>query len=141
MRQAGTKKNTSSRDPNDVYRDMLVAKRDQVLSGLGIKFDTLARMGRVAEEDQAQISHDEFISLRLNSLDYVQLRLIEEALDRLRSGDYGTCMGCEEPIPVKRLRALPWARYCVACQETIGTERDEESDEPRLPRLTGVGNN
>ena len=141
MKQAGTKKSTAVQDANDGYRDMLVAKRDQVLSGLGIKFDTLARMGRVAEEDQAQISHDEFISLRLNSLDYVQLRLIEEALDRLRSGDYGTCMGCEEPIPAKRLRALPWARYCVTCQETVGTDNYEESGEPRLPRLSGVGHN
>jgi len=78
------------------------------MAGLGIKFDTLAKMGRVAEEDQAQLSHDEFISLRLNSLDYVQLKLIEEALDRIEAGDYGICLSCEEPIPAKRLQALPW---------------------------------
>jgi DnaK suppressor protein len=135
------RKNTSLRDPNEVYRQMLVEKRGEVLSGLGIKFDTIARMGRIAEEDQAQVSHDEFVSLRLNSLDYVQLRLIEEALDRLRSGDYGTCMACEEPIPVKRLRALPWARYCVSCQETVGSGTDVELNESRPSRLTGVGTN
>jgi len=55
------------------YRKVLLEKRQQVMTGLGSKFDTLAKMGRVAEEDQAQMSHDEFISLRLNSLDYVQL--------------------------------------------------------------------
>ena len=65
----------------ETYQRMLLEKREKVLSGLGVKFDSLARMGRVAEEDQAQISHDEFISLQLNSLDYVQLRLVEEALD------------------------------------------------------------
>src|SRR5205823_9642554 len=96
-----------------VYRKMLNEKRKNVMAGLGIKFDTLAKMGRVAEEDQAQLSHDEFISLRLNSLDYVQLKLIEEALDRIQAGDYGICLSCEEPIPAKRLQALPWARYCV----------------------------
>ena len=58
------------------YRKVLIEKRQNVMAGLGIKFDTLAKMGRVAEEDQAQLSHDEFISLRLNSLDYVQLKLI-----------------------------------------------------------------
>src|SRR5437016_9534217 len=79
-----------------VYRKMLNEKRKNVMIGLGMKFDTLAKMGRVAEEDQAQLSHDEFISLRLNSLDYVQLRLIEEALDRIQAGDYGVCLGCEE---------------------------------------------
>jgi len=115
---------------------MLLDKREKVLSGLGVKFDTIARMGRVAEEDQAQLSHDEFISLHLNSLDYVQLRLIEEALDRVRSGDYGVCLACEQRIPAKRLQALPWARYCVECQEHIGMHPEEEIQEAR-PRLLG----
>ncbi len=116
-----------------VYRRMLVDKRRDVLSGLGIRFDTLARIGRVTEDEQAQISHDEFVSLHLNSLDYVQLRLVEEALDRLDSGEYGTCLACEEPIATKRLRALPWARYCVKCQESMGADlRPDWSDSPRL---------
>jgi len=121
-------------NPTETYRRMLLAKREQVVSGLGIKFDTIAKMGRVAEEDQAQISHDEFVSLRLNSLDYGQLRLVEEALDRLQSGDYGICLACEQPIPPKRLQALPWARYCVPCQEEVGMNHEEELQETR-PRL------
>jgi len=119
---------------NKSYREMLMAKRHEVLAGLGIKFDTLARMGRVAEEDQAQITHDEFVSLRLNRLDYLQLRMIEEALDRLDSGDFGICQACEEPIPPKRLKALPWARYCVTCQDSIGMETEGDASAPhRLP--------
>src|SRR5208283_212522 len=117
---------------NGDYREMLLKKRRDVMAGLGIKFDTLAKMGRVAEEDQAQVTHDEFVSLRLNRLDYLQLRMIEEALDRLNSGDYGICLACEEPIPAKRLKALPWARYCVACQESIGADTE---DGERVPRL------
>ena len=108
------------------YRQMLLNKRQEVLSGLDMKFDTLAKMGRVAEEDQAQITHDEFVSLHINSLDYGRLRMIEEALDRLKSGDYGFCLSCEEPIPPKRLNAIPWARYCVTCQELASSEVDEE---------------
>ena len=119
---------------NGIYREMLLAKRHDVLAGLGIKFDTLARMGRVAEEDQAQITHDEFVSLRLNRLDYLQLRMIEAALDRLDSGDYGICQACEEPMPAKRLKALPWARYCVGCQESIGADT-EDQDRRGTPRL------
>jgi len=111
--------------PKSAYRARLIEKRRSVLSGLGVKFDTLARMGRVAEDDQAQISHDEFISLRINTLDYAQLRQVEEALDRLESGDFGVCQSCEEPIAPKRLHAIPWARYCVTCQELIGTPAGE----------------
>jgi DnaK suppressor protein len=127
-------KPSEAKSPHDGYRQMLLAKREQVMTGLGIKFDTLANMGRVAEEDQAQMSHDEFVSLHLNSLDYVQLRLIEEALDRIQSGDYGVCLACEEQIPPKRLQALPWARYCVICQDEVGVlqERQILDDRPRL---------
>ena len=121
------KKIAAAADNKATYLESLLGKRKQVMSGLGVKFDTLANMGRVAEDDQAQLSHDEFVSLRLNRLDYVQLRLIEEALDRLESGDYGACLACEEPIAEKRLRALPWARYCVTCQECNGAELERES--------------
>jgi RNA polymerase-binding transcription factor len=127
-------KTDAGKNPNSGFEQMLLQKREQVMAGLGIKFDTIAKMGRVAEEDQAQMSHDEFVSLHLNSLDYVQLRLIEEALDRIHSGDYGTCLACEEQIPAKRLHALPWARYCVSCQEEVGVlqERNVFEDRPRL---------
>ncbi|HLN03574.1 MAG TPA: TraR/DksA family transcriptional regulator [Bryobacteraceae bacterium] len=122
-----------------VYKKVLIQKREQVMAGLGIKFDTLAKMGRVAEEDQAQLSHDEFISLRLNSLDYVQLRMIEEALDRIEAGDYGVCLGCEEPIPGKRLQAVPWAKYCVTCQQEMSNPHDDASSSAK-PRV-GVQEN
>ena len=47
------------------------------------------------------------------------LRSIQEALDRITDGTYGTCLRCDEPIPEKRLVALPWAEYCICCQETV----------------------
>ena len=81
-------------------------------------------MGRVAEEDRAQISHDEFISLQLNSLDYLQLRLVEEALDRLDSGDYGVCLACDLPIPPSGWRLLPGpATVCSVRRKSESTPR------------------
>jgi DnaK suppressor protein len=128
------KKAVAVRESNEEYRQQLLQKRAAVMAGLGMRFDTLAGMGRVAEEDQAQLSHDEFVSLRLNGLDYAQLRLVEEALDRLDSGDYGICLSCDEPIAPKRLRAISWARYCVKCQDTVGRQMDRErSEEARTP--------
>jgi DnaK suppressor protein len=72
----------------------------------------------------------------LNGLDYLQLRLIEEALDRLGSGHYGICLACDLPIPTKRLEAVPWTRYCLQCQEEIGSNPEAGNEELR-PRLTG----
>ena len=110
-------------------RQTLLEKRTDIISNLGMKFDGLASMGRVAEEDQVAISHEEFITLQRNSLDYSQLLQIEEALERLERGGYGTCEGCQEPIPARRLDALPWARYCVDCQHRL----DENPEEALVP--------
>jgi len=120
------KKMEPAQEAPETYRQMLLERRREVMSGMTSKFDTLAKMGRVAEDDQAQLSHDEFINLHLNSLDYEQLRLVEQALDRMDDGEYGICLACEEPIAAKRLRAVPWARYCVGCQDTAGREMDRE---------------
>jgi DnaK suppressor protein len=113
-------------DDPEIYRSLLLKRRAEVLSGLGGKFDTMAKLGRVAEDDQAQISHDEFVNLQLNGMDYAQLRLIQEALDRFAAGDFGICLACEKPIPPKRLKAVSWARYCVTCQDNAGRHMDRE---------------
>ena len=47
------------------------------------------------------------------------LREVSDALRRIDVGQYGICMECEEPISPKRLDAVPWAKYCVTCQEAI----------------------
>jgi DnaK suppressor protein len=115
-------KNSAQNSPTPDFRQMLLAKRAQVLAGLSAQYEGTARLGRVAEDDQAQICHEEFIWQRRNRLDYQQMKLVDEALERIETGDYGICTRCEEPIAAKRLQALPWAQYCVACQEAISNE-------------------
>jgi DnaK suppressor protein len=110
---------------------LLMEKRQEVMLSLGVKFDTMASQGRVAEEDQAQLSHDEFVQLQLNKRDWDVLKLVDAALDRLGAGDYGICLRCEEPIAPRRLEVIPWAKYCVSCQEKL-SRRQVEEDEPVL---------
>jgi len=45
-----------------------------------------------------------------------KLKVIDEAFSRLERGRYGICEKCKEEIPVARLRALPFAAYCIDCQ-------------------------
>ncbi len=52
---------------------------------------------------------------------------VVEALKRIENGTYGYCIDCGQPIPEKRLEALPWAARCV---------KDEESLEKRNLRVT-----
>ena len=80
----------------------------------------------MAEEDQAPITHEEFISVRINGITHGQLRLVDLALERLGAGDYGVCVDCETRIPDRRLQAVPWASRCVACQERLSVESEGE---------------
>lgn len=98
------------RKAEEVRRSMSTQKVSQVVS----------RQDHVADEgDLSQQSHEEWIFLNRNSLDMKLLREIQGALLRLEHGTYGICQECEEPISAKRLDAVPWARYCVSCQEEI----------------------
>jgi DnaK suppressor protein len=47
------------------------------------------------------------------------LRNVNAALIRIREGSYGICAHCEEPISPKRLQAVPWAPFCISCQEAV----------------------
>ena len=51
-----------------------------------------------------------------------ELREIEAALARVKSGGYGLCTDCGTPLPLAQLGALPQARRCILC-ETSHTQR------------------
>ena len=70
--------------------------------------------------DMSEQSHEEWLFLNRNKATTEQLRQINEALQRIKEGTYGICAECEKPISPKRLQAVPWAKYCVPCQEQRG---------------------
>ena len=107
-------------DPRfEPFRALLEAKRAELAGSLGdMRAGAQAQNGRVAEEDQAAVSHEEFISSKRNSMEFKMLRLVNAALDRINRGEYGMCHACEEEISEKRLKAIPWAAFCVHCQDS-----------------------
>ncbi len=82
------------------------------------------------------------LDARISMRQHRQLKEIEDALERIKLGEYGTCEDCGEPIPEQRLRLFPAARLCVRCQEEMdqleklresqgvrgGTWREEPAD-------------
>jgi DnaK suppressor protein len=114
-------------DPRfEPFKVLLEAKRDELRHSLGdTRFGAQGQNGRVAEEDQAAVSHEEFISSQRNSMEFRILRLVNAALDRIVRGEYAICHACEEDISEKRLKAIPWAEFCVRCQDSHGnTDHD-----------------
>jgi len=48
-----------------------------------------------------------------------RLRLVQVALEGIRSGAFGTCADCGVAIGTRRLQAVPWTSYCIQCQERL----------------------
>ena len=74
--------------------------------------------------DQVRSSTDRDMAVETLNQQARSIQEIRSALDRIDEGSYGRCERCEEPIPAKRLDALPWARMCVTCQSA--TEADAQ---------------
>lgn len=67
--------------------------------------------------DRANFDTDRELALALSKGERDVLIQIEAALERIEQGEYGDCRACSKPIGEQRLRAIPWARYCIDCQE------------------------
>jgi DnaK suppressor protein len=72
-----------------------------------------------------QFTNDRKLAELTSNWDEQLLSMVQAALSRLETGTYGTCVSCKQPIPKKRLAAVPWTPYCIACQEAV-----DECDDP-----------
>jgi DnaK suppressor protein len=69
--------------------------------------------------DLAVRNYSKNVMLAVSENESRQLVLVDEALLRVEDDEYGTCQNCEKAINQKRLAAIPWARYCLDCQELV----------------------
>ena len=94
-----------------------------------LKQDALARLkntkdmdmpdAEVGDEiDNASKSLDKEIMFELSGNAHQTIDQIEASLRKIDKGIYGICEYCRQPIPKKRMKALPFARYCINCQQT-----------------------
>jgi DnaK suppressor protein len=72
-----------------------------------------------------------------------KLSQLDEALERIDDGTYGLCEECDVKIPKPRLKVMPFAKYCVECQEKMEREekylREEPDDALRKAPAVGEG--
>ncbi|MBA2379801.1 MAG: TraR/DksA family transcriptional regulator [Blastocatellia bacterium] len=93
-------------------REALVSK----LSGNDLSVDDSETPDPV---DLAVRNYSKNVMLAVSENDSRQLALMDEALLRIDDGEYGECLNCNIEITPKRLAAIPWARYCLNCQELV----------------------
>ena len=71
------------------------------------------------EVEVIQVNEDREMSFATRSLLVERANRLAGALERLRSGEYGTCEECGETIAPARLRAMPEVTTCVRCQDRL----------------------
>jgi DnaK suppressor protein len=109
------KKTEKEMKPQDIKKTLLA--KQQELSSRKIKQEDIA-IERTAEVfDEIQQHADRTLALDSLTRDWEISSMITDALHRLDHGDYGICDECGEPVSEKRLAAIPWAKYCIRCQE------------------------
>lgn len=100
-------------------KEKLLAQRATILSALAEQTEDMKNLVKPIESgDEADVASDVIDRTMLDSLgaqDAQRLKLIDNALERIRTGKYGVCLGCGKEIPIARLEALPYAFMCVAC--------------------------
>ena len=78
--------------------------------------------------DEVQHAAERELAIRNLDRESHLLRNVRGALRRMGEGSYGICMHCEEDISPKRLEAVPWAAYCIHCQELADRTQDESAE-------------
>lgn len=115
-------------------RKVLLDMREKLLSGISESpvpeaLITQTEIGDII--DQAGDERERELSLLLSGRDKEKLHAIHEALEKLREGTYGICEECGDKIGPGRIKVMPLAKLCVACQAKLEKEmslqkKDEE---------------
>jgi DnaK suppressor protein len=109
--------------PQDQYqalRGRLQKQRDEILD----MYKQDLRAGQESADDgtedivdRANNAYNRELMFSLSDAERTTLLQIENALLRMDEGTYGRCANCGQTINVLRLEAVPWARFCIDCQE------------------------
>lgn len=115
---------TLSAEALDYFKELLLQKRRELVGDVGsLESEALGKNRTAAAGDlsmmpihMADIGTDNYeqeFSIGLMESEREILKEIDAALDRIREGTYGMCQATQKPILQERLKAMPWARYCV----------------------------
>ena len=107
----------------DRFRGILTAKVAE------LQRFTRQRDGIAIERSADQLEEIQAASQRALALcnldrEFNQLRDARAALRRIEEGSFGICQECDQDIHPKRLAAVPWAAFCIQCQEAADRNLD-----------------
>lgn len=112
----------------DNYKKILQAKQDE-LEHVVRNRDAIAIEKSADALDEVQHASERELAIRNLDRESNLLRNVRSALRRISEGTFGTCAHCEEEISPKRIAAVPWAPFCIQCQEQADRNRASGEEE------------
>lgn len=110
--------------------DQLLAQRDDLRRKLEGELEEASHLGNGSTDLVDAVCDDQERELhsQLVSLEGRELERIEKAIAAIRKGTYGNCERCKTPIPVARLKLLPYVSCCIRCQEREESRRGRHEE-------------
>jgi len=100
-------------------RKFLLGKRNELMDIMRKNQDMEPITSEVGDEaDQAGQSLEKEMIFEVSDNERNALDQIEGALRKIEKGTFGLCESCQKPITKERLKAMPFARYCIGCQSS-----------------------
>ena len=113
------------------YKALLMAKLEEILGSSRHREDIwIVESNDLIET--VQLASDRELAIRTLERESTSLMQVGAALKRIDHGKFGICLECEEPISTKRLAAVPWAAYCLECQQFHDTRDSKDVQERQL---------
>ena len=97
------------------FRKLFIELKDNATLSL-INLD-LSTPTAIEENDQMREDSDKQLEFKLAARHKFYIRKINDALERIATGEFGRCDDCSQDIELSRLYARPTANLCIACKE------------------------
>ena len=114
-----------NRQQIDELKVILLERKENILSNINnsrANIDQLKEQEINDELDYAELVSDSFTEGMIANHQLDELRQIEESLKKIDAGTYGICDMCGVVIPLGRLKAKPFAKYCTECRTVYENE-------------------
>jgi DnaK suppressor protein len=105
-------------------REQLVRRRDALQRAIEGDLSLLRELHQEKTGDVLDAAADtvqDELNSQLIEAESRELTSINDAIERIKRGVYGNCDDCGKPIPLTRLRAIPYATDCIACRRNAET--------------------
>jgi len=109
----------------------ILARKEAGLVHVLRRRDGIAIEKSADQMDEIQYATERDLAIRNVDRESSLLREVKNALRRVQEGSFGKCTDCDSAISPKRLAALPWAAFCIQCQDAA--ERDRQDGTESLP--------